>query len=320
MRSDMSNLEAALAYAERGLGVIPIQAGGKAPACAHGYKDATTDPDQITEWFSSRPEWNLGIATGVASGVVVFDYDIRNDRSGASLAVLQSLLSAEDALRVLTASGGFHGYTRSPGFKLPRKIPGLPGIDVQSDGQYVVAPPSRRAEGDYSWMGKSILELDPPPIPEALLERLMQKPTPSPRDAAEVAGKIKEGGRNTQLTSLAGTLRRRGLDGDAIEAALQGINQMQCNPPLPEDEVARIARSIANYAPHYERTELGNARRFVDKYGDQIRYCTTWRKWLVWDGTRWVVDETDKVIRMAKDVVEAISAEAEAMSDGEINR
>ena len=53
-----------LAYAARGWPVFPCQAGQKIPATGHGHLDATTDPEQITTWFSRNPTWNLAIATG----------------------------------------------------------------------------------------------------------------------------------------------------------------------------------------------------------------------------------------------------------------
>jgi hypothetical protein len=45
----------ALAFAARGLPVLPCQAGQKTPATRHGVRDATTDPDQITAWFGRHP-------------------------------------------------------------------------------------------------------------------------------------------------------------------------------------------------------------------------------------------------------------------------
>src|SRR5207244_13015554 len=57
------------------------------------------------------------------------------------------------------------------------------------------------------------------------------------------------GSRNDTLASLAGTMRARSMSHEAIEAALLATNLQQCNPPLPDDEVRGIARSIANYAP-----------------------------------------------------------------------
>lgn len=62
--------------------------------------------------------------------------------------------------------------------------------------------------------------------------------------------------------------------------------------------------------PIRQITDLGNAERFRDRYGDSVRYVHTWERWLCWDGTRWRQDETDEVVRLAKDTVRAIWDEA----------
>ena len=64
-----------------------------------------------------------------------------------------------------------------------------------------------------------------------------------------IPGKIPEGERNNTLASLAGSLRRRGLSEEVIERTLLEVNRAQCDPPLGEDEVKRIARSVARYEP-----------------------------------------------------------------------
>ena len=60
---------------------------------------------------------------------------------------------------------------------------------------------------------------------------------------------ILEGGRNQHLTSLAGSMRRRGMAETAILAALFEENQIRCNPPLPDKELKTIARSVGRYTP-----------------------------------------------------------------------
>ena len=65
-----------------GPGLRPRTAGPSSPACParrsppppHGYRDATTDEQQITEWFGRGSGWNLAIATG-APGPDVLDVD-----------------------------------------------------------------------------------------------------------------------------------------------------------------------------------------------------------------------------------------------------
>lgn len=71
----------------------------------------------------------------------------------------------------------------------------------------------------------------------------------APRHSTPTSGTFPEGTRNTTLTSLAGTMRRRGMGQESIEAALLIENASRCSPPLPESEVATIARSVAGYAP-----------------------------------------------------------------------
>ena len=51
------------------------------------------------------------------------------------------------------------------------------------------------------------------------------------------------------LASLAGTMRRRGMGTEAIAAALLRENASRCAPPLPDEEVNRIARSVSRYQP-----------------------------------------------------------------------
>jgi hypothetical protein len=72
---------------------------------------------------------------------------------------------------------------------------------------------------------------------------------PTREGAGPVSERIPEGSRNTVLTSIAGSMRRRGLGEEAIFAALQIFNQERCTPPLDETEVREIAKSIAGYEP-----------------------------------------------------------------------
>ena len=57
-------LAAALEYAALGLRVFPCLPRDKRPAVAHGFKEATTDADQIRAWWTRWPDANIGIATG----------------------------------------------------------------------------------------------------------------------------------------------------------------------------------------------------------------------------------------------------------------
>ena len=85
-------LQQALAYASRGWPVFPCQPGQKIPATRHGYRDATTDQERITAWFSLLPPWNLAIATGTP-GPDVLDVD-QHGPAGNGFAALERLRRA----------------------------------------------------------------------------------------------------------------------------------------------------------------------------------------------------------------------------------
>ncbi|MBI4499332.1 MAG: primase C-terminal domain-containing protein [Chloroflexi bacterium] len=105
--------------------------------------------------------------------------------------------------------------------------------------------------------------ITPMPFPETPLAPmpgwvLQAVQSPAPPLAATVpsgalnghqAGTIPEGQRNATLTSLAGSVRRRGVSEAGILALLGAENTARCDPPLPAAEVQAIARSVARYAP-----------------------------------------------------------------------
>ena len=84
---------------------------------------------------------------------------------------------------------------------------------------------------------KNEVVLEPQPIPEPLLSLMPRKgiggiKRPNEQDGIEF---IPEGYRNDFLTSLAGTMRRKGINNDGMEKALKGLNQTLCEPPLVDD-------------------------------------------------------------------------------------
>ena len=74
-------LETALAWASRGVAVLPVRTGGKAPLTRRGMRDATTNPSLLRHWWARWPGANVAIATG-APGVDVLDVDVRDAETG----------------------------------------------------------------------------------------------------------------------------------------------------------------------------------------------------------------------------------------------
>lgn len=64
------------------------------------------------------------------------------------------------------------------------------------------------------------------------------------------------------------------------------------------------------FKPNYTMDDMGNAQRFVDLFGDQIRYCYTDKRWLYYDTRKWCTDNDGTHYRMADNAVNAMKAEA----------
>ena len=319
----------AVEYHRRGWSPIPIKPRSKEPNLRElrPYLTRKATPEELGAW--SWP--GVGIVTGPVSDVLLLDVD-----GPEGEAELQKHGHPVTPM-VRTAGGGLHLYFKHPEQHVRTGIRVAPGLDVKASGGYVVAPPSVGPNGRaYEWIiSPEEAELaDPPEWLMSLLERKRPKGA-----APKVGERIPSGQRNIALTRLAGTMRRPGMSETAILAALLEENERRCQPPLPRAEVEKIATSIARYepasevsevarislngngvaqpTPEYNLTDLGNTRRLIHRHGRNLRYCWLWRKWLVWDGKRWVKDDTGEVYRLAKDTVASIYEEAAAALDDE---
>jgi hypothetical protein len=104
---------------------------------------------------------------------------------------------------------------------------------------------------------------------EQRIAPLHGKASPIDSNKNSIGTTLAEGGRNHALTSLAGTMRSRGLSEAAIEAALLAENLARCNPPLPESEVRRIAHSVGRY-PITNDVALDDASGLFNAVPDEI--------------------------------------------------
>lgn len=218
---------------------------GKHPRTMNGLKDATDNAEQIAHWWGMWEAANIGLATGEASGCFIVDIDPRHGGDDTLKALLGQHGPLERKVWAATGGGGWHLYFRHPGFPVKSRANALgPGVDVKGEGGYVVAPPSRHASGKlYEWGDFDEL----PEAPEWLLN-LLSVAAPSPAFVSE-GEPIAEGGRNQTLTSMAGSMRRRGMLEEAIYAALSVENEQRCQPPLPDMDVRKIAHSVSRYSP-----------------------------------------------------------------------
>jgi RecA/RadA recombinase len=239
-------LDQALSYIAKGIPIFPLIPGEKRPATPNGFKDATTEQAQIEAWWKAEPDANIGIPTGVLSGLTIVDFDF--DKGGDEWSKLYS--PELPGFRVKTPHGSHYYFAYTPELRQTTGL--MPGVDVRNDGGYVVAPGSVVDGKLYEVEHRADLT----PVPEALLRlqeaRVGTAKTPIPSEDGEVG----EGARNAFLASVAGALRRQAVGKGGIEEALLVINQESCSPPLEDTEVLTIARSMCRYNPDPDEVEV----------------------------------------------------------------
>jgi putative DNA primase/helicase len=98
------------------------------------------------------------------------------------------------------------------------------------------------------------------------------------------------------------------------------VDELERNGRNGRVDIDGNGRGTTQPAGGYNLTDLGNARRLVHRHGRNLRYCWLWRKWLVWDGKRWVKDDTGEVYRLAKETVSSIYQEAAAAPNDETRK
>lgn len=153
-RPDATLHAAALWYAQHGLHVFPLAPSSKIPfPRTHGCKDATTDVEQINDWWTRHPDANIGIATGYLVDVVDIDGYAGHCSRTAHWDEIFADIDSDNVGKVLTPrAGGMHIYVPATGDGNATGI--VPSVDYRGLGGYVVAPPSRTDQGVYRWLGE----------------------------------------------------------------------------------------------------------------------------------------------------------------------
>jgi P4 family phage/plasmid primase-like protien len=62
-------------------------------------------------------------------------------------------------------------------------------------------------------------------------------------------------------------------------------------------------------------SDYTNAEAFLRRYGENLRYCHPWDKWLIWRGTHWEVDQSGQVMRWAKETIKALATRVQTLED-----
>ena len=106
-------LRAAIEYGEQGIAIMPCVERGKKPALARTGKNhavATSDTDQIRQWWTVNPQYNIGIVC-TANRLAVIDID---GPAGVEWIRDNRLPMPPTWTAITGRSNGFHYYYRWP--------------------------------------------------------------------------------------------------------------------------------------------------------------------------------------------------------------
>jgi putative DNA primase/helicase len=278
---------------------------------------------------------NRGDGLGRKAGNVTAVRSLFVDLDGAPL---EPVLAAgvEPHITIESSPGRFHAYWLVDDCPLERftTLQAALATKFNSDPKVKDLPRVMRLPGFWHQKGEPfqtrILQ-ENPMLPYAvadLMERLElnTQPTakssggtkallsPSARKSA-IAG-FDHGNRDDGLFRYACGLRGRGVGKEEARLLMMAA-AANCHPAMLETDTINCLESAWRYdSTRIERlTDVGNARRLVNLHGRDLRYIPEFRKWLAWDGGRWLMDEDGEIMRRAKDTATAIYIEARNASE-----
>lgn len=364
-------LEAALAYAAQGLHVFPVHYPirnkngifcschlsndcpdiGKHPyydqtLIPNGVLNASTNPNLIQTWWEKWPSANIGIATGEKSNLFVCDAD-------SPIIVNDAIARGLPHTRGVRTGNGQHAYFKHPGFKVPNKVK-IEGFDFRGDGGYVIAPPSRHANGKYyEWL----TSIDTPlaECPDWITAFIVSSPHYAPSVAVKIAefdtsyglGALKkaiasieaalDGYRNPTFYKNTASMYNLVAGGELLDATVEyavieaahsvGLLNGETRKTFESAKRNGLANPRSAPKPHnpkpdvdllaFTDTDTGNAERIVALYGNDIRYVGQWDTWVFWNGCYWQKDTIGHIPRLAQAMIKQFLSAAVNIEDAD---
>lgn len=276
-------------------------------------KDATVDLDRLLAWDRAYPDANWALACGRDSGVFVVDIDPRHG-GFESIEDWEIQNPLPETLTALTGGGGRHLFFRYPDDGLiGNRTNWQPGVDVKSDGGYVILAGSTHISGGtYRWRDESTA---PASAPLTLIESISTRSNERERLAPnqQLRKGVSAGERDNMIFRACcrwlreyGHHEDRGIEATTAEAKLMAGN---CSPPFPLSLIPEKVNSALRYVRTEElqrHTDDGNAILFVELHGQDVRYAVDAKQWYAWDGQRWQASGDTMVLDRARQTVRTL--------------
>jgi KaiC/GvpD/RAD55 family RecA-like ATPase len=232
--------DTALKYLKNGKSIFPVGKNKKPLVKWDEYQRRLATIEEVENWWDTYPDANIGLVTGKISNLTVVDFDLGSE----------DYKKFPETLTIKTGSGGFHLYYQY--YPMGNRAGILPHIDIRGDGGYVVAYPSE-TEDDYrggqlykrGGKYELIKEINFAKFPN---EKFGHTENQTEKKHLKDLVGISIGSRNASMASVVGklilTTHQDNWDKE-IYPTVCAINQTY-NPPLSEDELKSIYRSICS--------------------------------------------------------------------------
>lgn len=252
----------AISYLDRGWPIFPCRSraeehvdphtgeivtmGEKTPLTSNGFRGATKFRRIVDRWWADWPDAAVGLPTGSPTGF--FALDIDNKPGGANGFDWLSDMEAEHGplpptAQVKSPNGGLHLYFKYVVGTRNRGALGS-GVDIRSEGGYVLAAGSEMANGRrYEWVGDTREIAD---APAWLLELLLPRSSPTrvavPGRAVTNSAYV-DAAVDRELADLAG--EPMGNRNNALNDAAFSLGTFVGAGALPEAEARALLQDVA---------------------------------------------------------------------------
>lgn len=256
-----------------------------------GLENASSDPVEVAQWWDRWPWANIGVACGRDSGFFVIDCDL--PKAGGELTgehhlrywLVEKKVELPSTLSIQTGSGGLQLFFRYPedgGERIVGRVRGwLPLVDIRSDGNYVLLPPSSHASGrSYRWQNvpETGVAEAPPELLHAIRYERLERPKRSGAGGEgesgpdydyddAVAHGPRAGYRDPFFNDFAFRMRKRNYPPEVAIAEMRKIWALAEQPPGDEYELRKALEKVQRV---YETVEPEQISEELQRFADRL--------------------------------------------------
>jgi hypothetical protein len=215
-----------------------------------GFRLATTDPEQICDWWIRWPDALIG--SPVPCHLICLDLDPR--KGGTVQAMTEAFGELPETEFVMSGrgDGGCHLFYLRPKGSIsssyPKKV--CPGVDIKLDTGYTIIPPSLHPDSGmpYRWGGA----LEHAPLPESVRLVVQHQSSyraggfgrPNQKALEGILRRVAEEKRNRNNVLYWGA--RRLVENGYPESAYKEVARAALHSGLPRSEIVKTINSARN--------------------------------------------------------------------------